>query len=120
VPVRASVANSDAWQNAIGTELQEANLTSLSRSRFQPFPDLLIQSPERPLRVWLLDALVTSYITNVDPANLLAQAQSKADVYLACLSSPLDSTSEMVNQCALEADPDYLTPEEAREATLEN
>lgn len=120
VPGRASVANSEMWQNSIGSELYEAYSISLSRSQYQPTFNSLIQSTERPLRIWLQNALVTAYTTNVDPAPLLAQAQSKADAYLACLSSPLDSTSEMINQCALEADPDYLTPEEAREAILEN
>lgn len=119
VPVRDSVANSDVWQNAIGAELQEVNLTSLARSRFQPFPNTLIQSPERPLWVWLQNAWVTSYITNEDPAPLLAEAQIKADIYLACLGSPQGSSSDMINRCALEADPNYLTPEQAREATLE-
>lgn len=118
MPARMSVINSAAWKASVGSELATAYAESLSRSELLPAFDRTAQSPERPLRLWLENALIEASMLQANPAPLLAAAQDKAETYLTCLGSPLDSSSELIDRCAQEADPNYMSVSQYREAIL--
>jgi hypothetical protein len=111
VPARKSVANSPAWEAAVGAEnaavYQVALANSQSEAEITLSPYLLF-----PINGWLGQAMENVKNGN-DAKQELVLAQQKADAYHTCMTSVDISNlnkqdlNEAVLVCAKKADPSY-------------
>ena len=109
VPARRSVADSPAWKAQVGEQNAEVYRIALSRAT----PASQMPNPDRtvwPLFTWRSQA-ISAVFKDEDPKQALADAQSIAETYLACIE-PVETagmSDEQVQQevmnCARQADP---------------
>jgi len=111
MPARRSVAESEAWELAVGANVAAAYRASLSRAvRDHPNGDTA-RYPSWPIDAWWQDALAAAF-AGQDPAVALAVAQHKANAYLSCMALAPGNNGGQSSACAREADPDFKTFEE--------
>jgi ABC-type glycerol-3-phosphate transport system substrate-binding protein len=109
VPVRNSVAESEAWEAAIGIDKARAYRAGLSRLALdRSFGDKDKYSLA-PIDIWWQDALAASF-QGEDVVVALTEAQQKSDAYLTCLTP--EGNEEQSRACAEKADPGFRTFEE--------
>jgi len=111
VPARRSVAESEAWESAVGADEARAYRTALSRLALDYQTNAASKYPFLPIDAWWQDALAGAF-GGEDVTMVLAEAQRKADDYLACLTLSSDSIEGRSIACAKEADPEFKTFEE--------
>ncbi len=111
VPARRSVAESEAWESAVGTDEARAYRAALSRLTLDHQTNAGSKYPFLPIDAWWQDALAGAF-EGEDVTTVLAEAQQKADDYLACLTLSFDSIEGRSIACAKEADPEFKTFEE--------
>jgi ABC-type glycerol-3-phosphate transport system substrate-binding protein len=113
VPARKSVAASSAWEAGVGPD--RAKVYRLALRQLKPGEKSVIRAPlylGSPLWEWWSQTL-TGLIKGERPEELLADAQLKADHYLACITavdvSELDGEElqDKIDACAQQADPDW-------------
>jgi ABC-type glycerol-3-phosphate transport system substrate-binding protein len=110
MPARISVAESSAWEAAVGEQAARVYRLAASRAMVRSQAESLSPLID-PLFNWRAEA-ATIAVKGGDPKQALFQAQRKADAYLACVD-PLD-LAQLNNQelqksiliCAKNADPD--------------
>lgn len=113
VPARLSVAESPAWEAAVGSEFATAYRLAASRgaTRFGTNDSEVAG----PFYTWLGDAL-SAVLQGDDPQAVLATTQHKANSYLTCMSvvdtSKLtyDELQNEINACAKQVDPEGNWP----------
>ncbi len=109
LPARRSVIESEAWVATVGADLAAVYRAASSRIEGTWQPEQ--RNNLAPVERWWMQALDAAF-QGVDPAEALAEAQNKADAYLACLDLTEKPDAAQRNACAKEADPDYKTIEE--------
>jgi hypothetical protein len=113
VPARISVAESAAWEAAVGVENAAVFRTSLERHATHSSVTTPTTISAFPLSRWWADVLNAAYAGQpIEP--LLAAAQQKGQLYVACMSELTNPTREQMDACAKEADPEYKTLQELR------
>jgi hypothetical protein len=113
VPARISVAESRAWEAAVGPENAAVFRTSLERQIAQSKLGDPSAISTFPLERWWADVVNAAYAGQpIEP--LLAAAQQKGQLYVACMSELTNPTQEQTDACAKEADPEYKTLQELR------
>jgi hypothetical protein len=104
-PARRSVAEAPDFRAKVGEEAAEAFLFSMAHID-QAHPWYAIYAPHRSY-YWLVEAY-GQILRGEEPGRALAEAQSKAEAYIACLEIKGDPADEAVQKaCAREADPNY-------------
>ena len=113
VPARISIAESNAWEQAVGPENAAVFRISLERHAAHSNPTTATAISDFPLSRWWNDVLNAAYTGQpIEP--LLADAQQKGQLYVACMSELTNPNQEQRDACAKEADPDYKTLQELR------
>jgi multiple sugar transport system substrate-binding protein len=105
VPARRSALESQAWAESVGAETAAALRAALLS---RPAPSHRF---DWALDRWLDEAMAATFMGE-NPATALAEAQSKADVYLDCLADAFSDDAAQREACAQEADPGYKTTDE--------
>jgi multiple sugar transport system substrate-binding protein len=118
IPARRSVAESAAWEAAVGQAQAEVYRAILARMDYSPaFPP---EAPT-PLWQWWQDALVAILIEGADAGTVLREIQPKAQATLDCMiAAGADLTAldiggdnyDTAVACAYEVDPDYRSQDE--------
>lgn len=106
IPARQSVVESPRWVDTVGAETAAAYQMALTRP-IQPLPDLSdpYLGATYPYSIWWADALHEVFAGG-SPADVLAEMQLRADVYLSCLTTAVSINPEQITACAREADPE--------------
>ncbi len=113
VPARISVAESAAWEAAVGAENAAVFRTSLERQAAHSTVTTPSMISDFPLSRWWGDVINAAYAGQpIEP--LLAAAQQKGQLYVACMSELTAPTRQQMDACAKEADPEYKTLQELR------
>lgn len=109
VPARQSVASSRAWENEVGPENAAVFREALTRhlSASSPEASLLMFGIKYPLYRWLQQAAETAVAGGDSTAKLL-QVQTWSEAYLACIGNNTNATAEEIQECAVQADPNYM------------
>lgn len=111
VPARISVAESAAWETAVGPQTAAVFRTSMERQIAQSKLEGPSAIGTYPLDRWWGDVVNAAYRGEpIEP--LLAAAQQKGQLYVACMSELTAPTRDQTDACAKEADPDYKTFQE--------
>jgi len=108
VPARRSVIESEAWESTVDTDMARAYRTALSLLALAHPTHAAGKYPLAPIDAWWQDALTAAF-GGKDVTAVLAEAQRKADDYLACLTLSSDSIEEQSILCAKAADPEFKT-----------
>jgi hypothetical protein len=112
IPARKSVAESPEWEAIVGKTNAEVLRLALSRA-LPAAPMYLAREKDlirRPLLDWFGKA-VGAALAGTDPAQVLKEAQAKADAYLACLAGvnaddlSYNDLEIKVNACGGQVDP---------------
>jgi multiple sugar transport system substrate-binding protein len=110
IPARQSVVESPGWTATVGAETAAAYRIAVTLP-IQPLPDL--NDPyfgaAYPYSIWWADALHEVFAGG-SPADVLAEMQLRADVYLSCMTTAISVNPEQITACAREADPEFQSP----------
>ena len=109
VPARRSIAASPAWEVTVGQE--RAQMLKLAVEKIFQDGKPRHRDAISPLTHWLFLA-VRAYLDGADLTGSLAEAQRKADAYLACLkpavTSPISQEDlwQVISTCSRQVDPE--------------